>query len=650
MRNTRRIFILAATAALFAALAAPTAFAADRQAEAAKLVGVLQSNASDFDKAKACQQLAIAGNKDSVPALAALLTNEALAHYARFGLEAIPDPSVDDALRATLGKVKGKLLVGVIDSIGKRQDVKAVEPLGALLDDAEAGVASAAAAALGQIGNAPAAALLTQAFEKKPAASAAMVDACLACGERLVAQGNRAEAAALYGLLWKTDLVKYQRIAALRGLVFAKQADGIPLVVEQLNNADWAFFHAALRLARELTGEGVTPALVQQLDKVPADRKALLVTAIGDRRDPAALPAILEAAKTGSANVRLAAVKTLRHFGDMSAMPVLFGAACDPNVELAQVARAILTDRRTAEVDASVVAMLGQDDVKARLTAIDMAGQWQIASAVDALLKAADDSNEAVQLAALKALGRTVNLEQLPLVIRRIVAGKSEKETAAAIEAVKAANMRMPDRNASAQKLIDAMPQASVPAKRVLFGLLSSLGGSKALEAVAAGTKAEQPEIRETAVALLGKWKTPDAAAALLEVAKGSAGADFQVGALRGYIRIARQFNLPADQKLAMFRESMKLASRDEERKLALVVLTRIPSPETLKIALSYLDQASLKDTACEVGVKIGEKIVETQPGPAVEGMNQLLKIGLKKELANRAKVVIDRSKKPAAK
>ncbi len=61
--------------------------------------------------------------------LAALLGDEKLAHMARYGLEPIPDPAVDDALRDALGKLKGRPLVGVIGSIGVRRDTKAVEPL-----------------------------------------------------------------------------------------------------------------------------------------------------------------------------------------------------------------------------------------------------------------------------------------------------------------------------------------------------------------------------------------------------------------------------------------------------------------------------------------------------------------------------------------
>ena len=118
----------------------------------AKLIAILKEpNASVYAKAKACQQLAVVGDKAAVPALAALLADPQLSHYARFGLEPIRDPSVDEALRAALGRVKGKLLVGVINSIGHRKDAKALDALAKLLHDADSEVAKAADAALARI-------------------------------------------------------------------------------------------------------------------------------------------------------------------------------------------------------------------------------------------------------------------------------------------------------------------------------------------------------------------------------------------------------------------------------------------------------------------------------------------------------------------
>ena len=56
------------------------------EGDEAALVAVLKSDADLFQKAKACQRLAVIGKKECIPALAGLLGDERLSHYARYGL------------------------------------------------------------------------------------------------------------------------------------------------------------------------------------------------------------------------------------------------------------------------------------------------------------------------------------------------------------------------------------------------------------------------------------------------------------------------------------------------------------------------------------------------------------------------------------
>ena len=129
---TRRINAFACLALLSLGLAgtlsAQTVPPADKDQEA-KLIAVLKSDAPLKDKADACRELSLIGTKESIAPLAALLGDEKLSHLARYGLEPIPDPAVDEALRNALGKLKGRPLIGVIGSLGVRRDTKAVGPL-----------------------------------------------------------------------------------------------------------------------------------------------------------------------------------------------------------------------------------------------------------------------------------------------------------------------------------------------------------------------------------------------------------------------------------------------------------------------------------------------------------------------------------------
>ena len=97
------------------------------KAEVDKLIAVVQSDAPHKEKADACRQLGVIGTKDAIAPLAAMLGDEKLSHMARYALEPMPDPAVDDVLRDALARLKGRPLVGVIGSLGVRRDENAVE-------------------------------------------------------------------------------------------------------------------------------------------------------------------------------------------------------------------------------------------------------------------------------------------------------------------------------------------------------------------------------------------------------------------------------------------------------------------------------------------------------------------------------------------
>jgi len=117
-----------------------------------KLLAVLQDqSASQYSKAKACQRLAVVGDASAVPALRPLLSDPVLSHYARTALEPMPGKQVDEALRAALANLQGRLLIGVISSIGKRRDPEAIVALERLRRGDDVEVSRAASVALGHI-------------------------------------------------------------------------------------------------------------------------------------------------------------------------------------------------------------------------------------------------------------------------------------------------------------------------------------------------------------------------------------------------------------------------------------------------------------------------------------------------------------------
>ncbi len=181
-----------------------------------KLLATLRPNLKE--KVDACRKLGVVGSKQSVPVLAALLGDEKLSHMARYAMEPNPDPSVDDALRAAIGRVKGRQLVGVVASIGVRRDEKAVGALSGLLHHDDPDVVRVAAGSLGRIATPDAIRAVTQRLPSAPAnVRAAVADACLACAEKQAKADNKQRAKRIYALVAKADLPAHVIAAAKRG-------------------------------------------------------------------------------------------------------------------------------------------------------------------------------------------------------------------------------------------------------------------------------------------------------------------------------------------------------------------------------------------------------------------------------------------------
>lgn len=572
-----------------------------------ELIQILESDAPKAEKAITCKKLAVYGSGEAVPALAKLLPDPELTSWARIALEAIPDPAADATLREALSQVEGRTLIGVINSIGFRGDEQAVEALAARLDDADAEVASAAAVALGKIGNAEATETLREALADVPeGVRSAVAEGCVLCAEKLMEAGALQQAAAIYDQVRSADVPKQRIVEATRGAILARAAEGVPLLVEQLTSGDEDLAGIALMTARELAGEGVTESLVAALDDLPPDQQSLLITALAERDDPDALPVMIEVAQSTSGAVQLAAVGYLQRLGDASCVPVLLEIACGSDEAAAPAALDALQSLPGDDVDAVLTQRLDDAEGSELRVLVELVGRRRI-PAVDALKTTLEEGDTEIRNAALGALGQAVELDELPVLIQWAIHPPQADNALAAQQALRAAAVRMPDREACATMLAEAMDEAPTSAQITILETLAAMGGPTALQAMAEAANSDNPQLQDNATRLLGSWMTVDAGPVLLDLAQSPG--PYQVRALRGYIRLARQFVMPDQQRVEMCRKALEAAERDAERKLVLEVVQRYPSVDMLRLAVEAGKLPGLKDDAAAAAMAVAQEI-----------------------------------------
>jgi HEAT repeat protein len=542
------------------------------------------------------------------------LADPQLASWARIALEAIPDPAADAALRDALKRLDGLLLVGAINSLGVRRDTQSVPALAERLSSDDAEVAVAAALALGRIGTTAAAEQLEpQLLHADPAVRSAAAEGCVRCAEQLAKAGSVDRAVQLADAARAADVPRPRKLEATRAAIVLRASAGVPLLEEQLRAADRHFFALGLTTARELPGQEVTESIAALVGQLPPERQALVMLVLADRHDPAALPAVLQAARSGEIPVRLAAIEALAQLGDAQSVAVLLEIAQDRDAELVRAALDALVALPGPEIDAQIMSRLEAAPGQLRRQLIELVGRRRITAAVPALIAALQDSDAAVRLQAVVGLGETIGQDQLEVMIDYLVraADGSQRDVESVRKAVLSASVRMPDREACAELLAAAMRGAPQPGQTALLETLAAVGGTRALQAVAAAAQGDHPELQDLASRLLGNWMTPDAAPVLLKLAEQPR-YRFQVRALRGLIRIARQFVLEDEERAELIRGALQASRRRDEKLLVLEVLERYPSLATLDIATEAAKDAAVYQDAVKSALIIAQALPES--------------------------------------
>ncbi len=618
-------------AALFMLAASVVTFAQGYPAGGAKeleLITILQSDASKGKKAITCRRLAIYGTEKSVPALAPLLADKELASWARIALEAIPGPATDAALRDALGKIENQLLIGVINSIGVRRDVHAVDTLVQKLDDANAGVASAAAVALGHIGGEQAAKALTQSLADAPASvRSAVAEGCILCAEWFLAHNRTSEAVKLYDTVRQAAVPNQRHLEAIRGAILARRSAGVPLLIKQLRSEDKERLSIGLRTARELPGRDVTEALVVELARLSPNRRPLLLLAMADRNDSAVIPAVHKAAQSSRKDLRITAINILIRLGDVSCVPILLEAATEDDAELEQAATETLVRLPGKDVDADLLARLPQARGKLQQVLIELAGQRQIGEALPSVVSSLHDADAGIRGAAVQTIGIIGQDQQTADLVKLLQKTNSSRERAGMRKALLAISGRCGVKCISHLRPLTQSRDNELH----MIGLhaLAIVGGPDALAAVKSAIESAEPPVQDEAVRILSTWpnnwpEDSEAGHALLMLATSTDKMSHQVLGLRGYLRyISGNKKLSNEQKVAKVKDMQSHIKRPEEKWQAIAVLGDAPSSSALELLTTLAEDSAVAEEAYSAMVLIAGQDIH---GVSKDQRRQVLK------------------------
>jgi len=351
-------------------------------------------------------------------------------------------------------------------------------------------------------------------------------------------------------------------------------------------NEEVAGEHGFIRLSPDgnsfVRGDGrpirfwaASSAPTPQFDLASPQRQSLLIRALADRGEATVIPQIVNAAKSSPEQVRIDALRALKKIDETVSAPVLFDAALEEKAAISQTAMAVIDELQGPTIDGLIAGRLSHARGAERMVLMELAGRRHVAAATATLWKLADDTDGLVRKAALSALGRTIQYADFSQLIAKLRAAPNGDEAVAIADAVQEASQRMPDREGCAEKLVAAISGAPMELKCKLLEVLGLLGGRRSLAAVADAARQSDEAVRDTAFRLVGEWMSVDAAPVLVDLAKNAKDQKCQVRAVRGYIRLARQFVMPQSDREAMSRTALEISWRPDDKRLVLEILLR---------------------------------------------------------------------------
>lgn len=586
--------------------------------------------AKDF----ACRQLTLIGTEASVPALVTLMGDEKLSNMARYALERIPGEAPTVALRAELGKAKGLTRVGVINSLGVLRDKKSVAKLGGLLKNEDPLVAGAAARALGKIGGVDSAALLAKANKagaKIPAPVLAIVkDSYLQCADSLLAADEKDKALAIYGKMYGAGEPFQIRLVALQATIKADPAQGMALVTAALKGEDAKMQAAVTRYVRqELPGAESTKAFAALLAGLKPAGQVLLVKALTDRGDKAAMAEVSALAASPDGDVRLAALQGLGALGDASSVGVLAKVSAAGEEPYKTVAEESLSRLSAKDVDETILAGLTGADVPTRLVLIRSLASRRMLSTTPELIKAAQDSDRNVQREAFTALGAMGEEKDIQPLVTLVTGAKSDRERGQAEKALISICGRNEDKNARTKAVLAALAQKPAAGSQcALLRVLGGLGGDEALKVVIAADKSATPEVKDTAVRALTEWPDAGPVNELSRIARKDANLTFRVLALRGYVRqLGLPNNRPIEETISLYQDGMKMAKSLDDKKMVLSGLGGASDPQVISLVEPYLANPELQAEAVASMVSLARASVNICPDLAKEALAKVQEV-----------------------
>lgn len=343
----------------------------------------------------------------------------------------------------------------------------------------------------------------------------------------------------------------------------------------------------------EAPGADATIRFAAQLAKLPEDAQIGLLSALADRGDAAAKPAVaqvLEDAKDEA--IQVAAIHALGKLGDSSDVSKLVTLLSKETDETTAAARQSLVQVRGDGVSTAIVDGMSKADAPLQIELIEILTARRALETLPALLMLATGENASIRQAAMKSLGQLAGPQHVADLVRGVLKADHGNERNAAEKNVMFVCGRIADKDQRAEPLLAAIEKLGDADRTAMLPTLGRIGGAPALVEVEKAIASEDSTLHAVGIRAISNWPDASVASQLIAIIKSDKHPNHQKTARKSLLRVAPLPDGRSDvEKLELLKTGMSLAANEQERNYALKRSAAIRLVETLRFVLPYLDQ-----------------------------------------------------------
>jgi HEAT repeat protein len=549
-------------------------------------------------------QLELVGNDEAVPYLQNYLTDPVLADPSARALVKINSAVSKAALLKALRNSTGPARLSLISALGLSRTREAVPQLNQLALSSDPELTKTTLSALAYLADPSSAALLGKAasearytYEKTNALSANLLFA-----QTLLKDGNLSlarQVAMAISTNATAETQEHARTAALKILAATSEENPTALFAKAIDDENPEYRAAAAKFALPYITPETTPIWTKKLGKVAPEVRVEILNMLGKSRSKSALPGVLKLTKSKDQALRFAAIKASSEIGGAQVLDNLYQVMRKGDSSTIFAIQDAISHMKGAGIPVKIAGYLPRSEPQVQVSLIHILAARGANAQLPSIYSVLHSDQSAVRIAAFGALKSMVNRNDVPQLFELLRKETEPASLQSVQNALVAAYAGNGNKAADVDQVLKELTAAAVEKSQWYYGILASLAGPEALNAVA---KAYDSDVqnRKAALAALASWGNAGAAPILLTISRDpNHAADLDV-ALSGYLKLLRNSDYLPEQRLLKLREAMAVAQRNEQRLLILQDLNQLKGLGAMLFAGKYLEDPGLQERAAQ--------------------------------------------------